>query len=63
MMIIAMSHDIHINDIHINVRPETFIGSMKGTMEIVGDIVAPTDVKWDAGAKASGDPLEGPTDR
>ena len=26
----------------------SFIGSMKGTMEIVGDIVAPIDVKWDA---------------
>jgi prevent-host-death family protein len=29
-------------------QPESFIGSMKGTMEIVGDIVAPIDVKWDA---------------
>ena len=26
----------------------SFVGSMKGTMEIVGDIVAPIDVKWDA---------------
>jgi prevent-host-death family protein len=32
-------------------RPETFIGSMKGTMEIVGDIVAPIDVKWEADAE------------
>jgi len=29
-------------------RSATFIGSMKGTMEIVGDIVAPIDVKWEA---------------
>jgi prevent-host-death family protein len=29
-------------------QPESFIGSMKGTMEIIGDIVAPIDVKWDA---------------
>src|SRR5580698_5259758 len=27
---------------------ESFIGSMKGTMEIVGDIVAPIDLKWEA---------------
>jgi len=27
---------------------ESFIGSMKGTMEILGDIVAPIDVKWEA---------------
>jgi prevent-host-death family protein len=30
---------------------ESFVGSMKGTMEIVGDIVAPIDVTW----KADGD--------
>jgi prevent-host-death family protein len=29
-------------------HPESFIGSMQGTMEIVGDIVAPIDVKWEA---------------
>jgi prevent-host-death family protein len=29
-------------------QPESFIGSMKGTMEIIGDIVAPIDVKWEA---------------
>jgi prevent-host-death family protein len=29
-------------------QPESFIGSMQGTMEIVGDIVAPIDVKWEA---------------
>ena len=27
---------------------ESFIGSMQGTMEIVGDIVAPIDVVWEA---------------
>jgi prevent-host-death family protein len=31
-------------------RPESFIGSMKGTMEIVGDIISPIDEKWDADA-------------
>lgn len=30
-----------------NRRP-TFIGSMKGPMEIVGDIVSPIDVRWEA---------------
>jgi prevent-host-death family protein len=30
----------------INDSPSSFIGSMKGTMEIVGDIVAPLDVQW-----------------
>ncbi len=29
-------------------QPESFIGSMKGTMEIIGDIVAPIDVTWEA---------------
>ena len=28
--------------------PPSFIGSMKGTMEIIGDIVAPIDVRWNA---------------
>jgi prevent-host-death family protein len=32
----------------INDSPSSFIGSMKGTMEIVGDIVAPLDVQWEA---------------
>ncbi|MBV9770120.1 MAG: type II toxin-antitoxin system prevent-host-death family antitoxin [Bryobacterales bacterium] len=32
-------------------RPATFIGSMKGTMEIIGDIVTPIDVKWEADAE------------
>lgn len=27
-------------------RSTTFIGSMKGTMEIIGDIVSPVDVRW-----------------
>jgi prevent-host-death family protein len=35
----------------VDARSESFIGSMKGTMEIVGDIVAPIDVKWDADAE------------
>jgi hypothetical protein len=26
----------------------SFIGSMKGTMEIIGDIVSPIDVEWEA---------------
>jgi prevent-host-death family protein len=32
----------------INDSPASFIGSMKGTMEIIGDIVAPIDVQWEA---------------
>jgi prevent-host-death family protein len=32
----------------VDSRSGGFIGSMKGTMEIVGDILAPIDVKWDA---------------
>ena len=32
----------------VNQRSESFIGSMKGTMEIVGDIISPIDEKWDA---------------
>ncbi len=32
----------------ITERSASFIGSMKGTMEILGDIVSPTDVKWEA---------------
>jgi prevent-host-death family protein len=35
----------------VNDRPESFIGSMEGTMEIIGDIVAPIDVKWTADAE------------
>jgi hypothetical protein len=27
-------------------RRESFIGSMRGTMEILGAIVSPIDVKW-----------------
>jgi prevent-host-death family protein len=30
---------------------ESFIGSMQGTMEIVGDIVSPIDVTWAADAE------------
>jgi prevent-host-death family protein len=32
----------------VNERRESIIGSMKGTMEILGDIIAPIDVKWNA---------------
>jgi prevent-host-death family protein len=28
--------------------PASFIGSMEGTMEIVGDIVSPIGVQWEA---------------
>jgi hypothetical protein len=28
--------------------PSEFIGSMKGTMEITGDIVSPINVEWEA---------------
>jgi len=31
-------------------RTESFIGSMQGTMEIVGDIISPIGEKWDADA-------------
>lgn len=34
----------------IQERSSSFIGSMKGTMDIVGDIVSPLDVRWDADA-------------
>jgi hypothetical protein len=29
-------------------KPVSFIGSMKGTMDIAGDIVSPIDVVWEA---------------
>lgn len=32
----------------VNERSSAFIGSMKGTMEVLGDIIAPIDVKWEA---------------
>jgi prevent-host-death family protein len=32
----------------INENPASFVGSMKGTMEIIGDIVSPIDVTWEA---------------
>ncbi len=35
----------------VNESAESFIGSMKGTMEILGDIVAPIDVEWEADAE------------
>jgi|HubBroStandDraft_5_1064220.scaffolds.fasta_scaffold477323_2 hypothetical protein len=51
MMKMVMSENAPVNK-----PPESFIGSMKGTMEIVGDIVAPIDVRWDAHAEAHGAP-------
>jgi len=35
----------------VNDRQPSFIGRMKGTMEIVGDIVSPIDVEWEADVK------------
>ena len=35
----------------VNGRPESFIGSMNGTMEILGDIIAPIDETWAANAE------------
>jgi prevent-host-death family protein len=35
----------------VNEHPESFIGSMKGTMEIVGDIISPIEEKWEADAE------------
>jgi prevent-host-death family protein len=32
----------------ITERSASFIGSMRGTMEILGDIVSPIEVKWEA---------------
>jgi antitoxin (DNA-binding transcriptional repressor) of toxin-antitoxin stability system len=34
-------------------RPGSFIGSMQGTMEIVGDIISPIGEKWDANGRSS----------
>ena len=35
--------------IPVNDRRPSFIGSMKGTMRITGDIVSPVGVQWEAG--------------
>ena len=35
----------------VNEHPESLIGSMRGTMEILGDIVSPLDVEWEADAE------------
>ncbi len=43
-------------DIQVNERPESFIGSMAGTMEILGDIVAPIEVTWEADAADDANP-------
>jgi prevent-host-death family protein len=32
----------------VDERPASFIGSMKGTMDIVGDIVSPVEMRWEA---------------
>jgi prevent-host-death family protein len=32
----------------IEEKRESFFGSMKGTMEITGDIISPIDVNWEA---------------
>ena len=29
-------------------RPKSIVGAMKGEIEILGDIVSPLDVKWEA---------------
>jgi prevent-host-death family protein len=34
----------------VDERPESFVGSMKGTMDILGDIVTSLDEKWEADA-------------
>ena len=46
MMNMVMSENLPVNE-----RSESFVGSMKGTMEIIGDIVSPIDVKWEADAE------------
>jgi len=48
MMKVAMNENVPVNE-----GPQHFIGSMKGTMKIVGDIVAPVDVMWSAEAEES----------
>jgi hypothetical protein len=40
-------------NVPVNESLESCIGSMKGTMGILGDIVAPIDVKWDADSGVS----------
>jgi prevent-host-death family protein len=32
----------------IQAEREPFVGSMKGTVEILGDIISPIDVEWEA---------------
>jgi len=51
IMAIVMSENLPMNE-----RPESFMGSMQDTMEILGDIVAPIDVRWDADAPQMNDP-------
>jgi len=35
----------------VNDQLESLIGSMRGTMEILGDIVSPIDVEWEVDAE------------
>jgi hypothetical protein len=58
MINIGMRKNVPVNEVQ-----GSFIGSMKGAMQIVGDIIAPIDVKWDADSTTPGDPLKGSTDR
>jgi len=37
--------------IPVNDHAASLIGSMRGTMEILGDIVSPIDVQWEADAE------------
>jgi prevent-host-death family protein len=37
----------------VEARSTSFIGSMKGSMEILGDIVSPIDVQWEADSDSS----------
>jgi hypothetical protein len=46
-MSIVMEEDVSA----MNDGPESFIGSMRGTMEIVGDIISPIDEEWEAEAE------------
>jgi hypothetical protein len=43
MMKVAMSENVPVNE-----RPESVIGSMQGTMEIIGDIISPINMMWEA---------------
>ena len=38
-------------EVPVQQRSSSFIGSMRGTMDILGDIVSPLDVHWDVDAE------------